>query len=153
MVFTRRQSVIIGSCSLVSAGLMWNTQGVADTADEAAAVEQAAEALRKAMLDADRAALHALVAPDLIYVHSDGHSENKTQYVDVIATKKTIYTSITLSNIKTVVSGDTAIMRLVFDCSYKDEGKPPAAAHLGVMETWQKQGGSWKLLARQAYHI
>ncbi len=152
MLFTRRQSAILGGCALIGAGLLASMQAVADAADEAA-LEQAAENLKKAMLDADRAALDALVAPEMVYAHSDGHVENKTQYVDVIATKKTIYSSITISNVKTVVVGDTAILRFVFDCSYQDEGKAPATAHLGVMETWQKQGGSWKLLARQGYHI
>jgi ketosteroid isomerase-like protein len=151
MLFTRRQSVIAGCWAFVGTSLLSNAPAVAES--EEGAVEQAAQALRKAMLDADRAALDALVAPEMIYVHSDGHAENKTQYVDVIANKKTIYSSITLSNVKTVVAGDTAIVHLVFDCTYQDEGKPPASAHLGVMETWQKQGGSWKLLARQGYHI
>jgi len=152
MLFTRRQLVISSGCALVGASLLSNAPAVADTAEEAA-VERAAQALREAMLDADRGALDALVAPEMIYVHSDGHSENKTQFVEVIATKKTIYSSITLSNIKTAIAGDTAIVHFVFDCSYQDEGKPPASAHLGVMETWQKQAGSWKLLARQGYHI
>jgi ketosteroid isomerase-like protein len=120
-------------------------------AAEIAAVEQATEHLSKAMLDADRAQLDALIAPELVYVHSAGRVENKTQFVDVIATKKTVYTSITLSNIKTVVAGDAAILRLVFHCSYQQEGKLPDTAHLGVMEIWQKQGGSWKLLGRQGY--
>ncbi len=151
MLLTRRHSAIVGGGALVSA-LFPSVPAAADAADEAA-VEQAAQNLRKAMLDADGAALDALVAPEMIYAHSDGHVENKTQYVDTITTKKTIYTSITLSNIKTVVAGDAAVMRFVFDCSYQDAGKPPATAHLGVMETWQKQGGSWKLLGRQAYHI
>jgi ketosteroid isomerase-like protein len=152
MLLSRRQSAIMGGCALIGAGLLSSTRAFADAADEAA-VEQAAQNLRTAMLASDGAALDALVAPEMIYAHSDGHVENKTQYVDTIATKKTIYTSITLSNIKTVVAGDTAVMRLVFDCAYTDAGKPPATAHLGVMETWQKQGGSWKLLGRQAYHI
>jgi ketosteroid isomerase-like protein len=132
-------------------GNMPSMPAVVDAAEKAT-VEQAAQHLSKAMLDADRAQLDALIAPELVYAHSDGHVENKTQFVDVIATKKTIYTSITLSNIKTVVAGDTAIVRLVFDCSYQEEGKPPGTAHLGVMEIWQKQSGSWKLLGRQGYH-
>jgi len=45
---------------------------VADAADEAA-VKQAAQHLSKAMLDADRAELDALIAPELVYAHSDGH--------------------------------------------------------------------------------
>jgi ketosteroid isomerase-like protein len=144
---------MIGGYALVGAALLSSAPALADAAADAAAVEEAAQGLRKAMLDADGPALDALVAPEMVYAHSDGHVEGKAQYVDTIVTKKTIYSSITLSNVKTVVAGDTAVMRFVFDCAYIDAGKPPATAHLGVMETWQKQGGSWKLLGRQAYHI
>ncbi len=153
MLVTRRQSAMIGGYALVGAAILSSAPALADDAADAAAVEKAAQDLRQAMLDANGPALDALVAPQMIYAHSDGHVEDKTKYVDTIVTKKTIYTSITLSNIKTVVAGDTAVVRLVFDCAYIDAGKPPATAHLGVMETWQKQGGSWKLLGRQAYHI
>jgi len=153
MLVTRRQSAMIGGYALVGAALLSSALALADAAADAAAVEEAAQGLRKAMLDADGPALDALVAPEMVYAHSDGHVEGKAQYVDTIVTKKTIYSSITLSNVKTVVAGDTAVMRFVFDCAYIDAGKPPATAHLGVMETWQKQGGSWKLLGRQVYHI
>ncbi len=152
MLLTRRQSVMLGGCACGGAAFFLRAPAVADAAEEAA-VEKAAQDLRKAMLDADGAALDALVAPEMVYAHSDGHVEGKSQYIDTIVTKKTIYSSITLSNVKTVVVGETAVMRFVFDCAYTDLGKPPATAHLGVMETWQKQGGTWKLLGRQAYHI
>jgi ketosteroid isomerase-like protein len=152
MLLTRRYSAIAGGCAVIGAGLLSSASALAATKDEAAVV-QASEALRKAMLAASKAQLEALTAPNLVYVHSDGHVEDKATYVGTIATKKTVYTVITLSNVNTFVSGDVAIMRLIFDCTSQDVGQPVANSHLGIMQTWQKQGGHWKLLARQAYHI
>jgi ketosteroid isomerase-like protein len=152
MLLTRRYSAIAGGCAVIGAGLLSSASALAATADEAAVV-LASEALRKAMLAASKAQLEALTAPKLVYVHSDGHVEDKATYVGTIATKKTVYTMITLSNVNTFVSGDVAIMRLIFDCTSQDVGQPVANSHLGIMQTWQKQGGHWKLLARQAYHI
>jgi len=153
MLLTRRYSAIAGGCAVIGAGLLSNVSALAAAATDEAAVVAASEALRKAMLDANKAQLEALTAPKLVYVHSDGHVEDKATYVGTIATKKTVYTVITLSNINTFVSGDVAIMRLIFDCTSQDQGQPVANSHLGIMQTWQKQGGHWKLLARQAYHI
>ena len=83
MLLTRRQSAMLGGYALVGAALLSSAPAVADAADEAA-VEKAAQDLRKAMLDADGAALDALVAPEMVYAHSDGHVEGKTQYIDTI---------------------------------------------------------------------
>jgi ketosteroid isomerase-like protein len=152
MLLTRRYSAIAGGCAVIGAGLLSSASALAAT-DETAAVVAASEALRKAMLDGNKAQLDALTAPKLVYVHSDGHVEDRATYVGTIATKKTVYTVITLSNVNTFVSGDVAIMRLIFDVTSQDQGQPVATSHLGIMQTWQKLGGHWKLLARQAYHI
>jgi len=152
MLLTRRYSAMAGGCAVIGAGL-WSSVAEAATMTDVLAVEAAGEALRKAMLAGNKAQLEALTAPMLVYVHSDGHVEDKATYVGTIATKKTVYTMITLSNVNTLVSGDVAVMRLIFDCTSQDVGQPAANSHLGIMQTWQKQGGHWKLLARQAYHI
>jgi len=153
MLLTRRYSAIAGGCAVIGAGLLSSAAALAATPDDTAAVVAASEALRKAMLAGNKAQLEALTAPMLVYVHSDGHVEDKATYVGTIATKKTVYTMISLSNVNTFVSGDVAVMRLIFDCTSQDVGQPVANSHLGIMQTWQKLGGHWKLLARQAYHI
>jgi hypothetical protein len=61
--------------------------------DDEAAVLQVVEALRNAMLDADRARLEELVADQLSYGHSSGTIQTKAQFVDVIVNKETIYKS------------------------------------------------------------
>lgn len=149
MRVTRRHLAVAGAFLLTTSSLLSSRRSVAESADETA-VNQAIEALRKAMLTADKAQLEALVADQLSYGHSGGVIETKAQFVDVIAGKKTIYKSITLSDATVTVAGNNAIARHVFAAETEANGKP-GTAKVGVLQVWQKQGAAWKLLARQAF--
>ena len=120
--------------------------------DDEAAVNAAVEALTKAMLQADRGALERLVADQLSYGHSSGLVESKAQFVDVVANRKTIYKSITLSEPSMVMAGDNAIVRHIFSNTTETAGKT-ASISVGILQVWQKQAGNWKLLARQAFRL
>jgi ketosteroid isomerase-like protein len=50
------------------------------------------------------------------------------------------------------ISGDTAIVRHTMAGEGTREGKPNTA-NMGVMMVLQKQGGVWKMLARQGYKV
>jgi uncharacterized protein (TIGR02246 family) len=121
----------------------------AESADEAA-VTQAVADLTKAMLAADKAKLEALVADQLSYGHSGGVVQNKAEFVSVIASKKTVYKSINLTDVKVSVVGNDAIVRHTWDSVSESDGKS-TASHIGVLQVWAKQDGKWKLLARQAF--
>lgn len=149
MNVNRRHLAFAGIVALGVASVVPVRSPVAESADEAA-VNQAIEALRKAMLAGDRAQLEALVADQLSYGHSGGAVETKQQFVDVVASKKTVYKTITLSDASVVVAGTNAIARHTFAVEFEADGKP-GTAKVGVMQVWQKQGASWKLLARQAF--
>lgn len=149
MRVTRRHLAVAGAFLLTTSSLLSSRRSVAESADETA-VNQAIEALRQAMLAADKAKLEALVADQLSYGHSGGVIETKAQFVDVIASKKTTYKSITLSDATVTVAGTNAIARHVFAAETEANGKP-GTAKVGVLQVWQKQGTTWKLLARQAF--
>ena len=51
------------------------------------------------------------------------------------------------------ISGNVAVVRLRLDANTKDAGKPPAQIKLLILMVWQKDQGTWKLLARQAVKI
>jgi hypothetical protein len=119
---------------------------------EEAAVAQAVEQLRVAIIDADKSQLDALTAPQLSYGHSGGAIENKTQFMDVIVSKRTDYKSITLSDQSIGIAGSDAIVRHVFSTDFESGGRA-ASSRVGVMQVWQKQDGQWRLLARQAFRI
>jgi ketosteroid isomerase-like protein len=109
----------------------------------------AVEQLRKGMIDADKAILEKLVTDKLSYGHSGGHIDDKKEFVEKIVSGKSDFVSIDLSEQTVSVSGTTAVVRHILKAKTNDGGKP-ADVHLRVLLIWQKQGGHWKLLARQA---
>ena len=149
MQIARRHLAAAGAFAL-GAGLLPGLAALAETPEEVA-VNQAVEALRQAMLAADRAKLAALTHDQLSYGHSSGRQETKAQYIDVVAGKKTIYKSITLTEPSTAVAGNNAIVRHIFAAEVETDGKP-TSARVGVLQAWVKDGG-WKLLARQAFRL
>jgi ketosteroid isomerase-like protein len=151
MRLSRRNVAFAGALALGTSGLLSRSAAIAQSGEEAA-VNQAIEALRKAMVDADKARLEELVADQLSYGHSSGVIESKAQFVSVVAGKKTIYKSIALLEPATTVVGSNAIARHIFKAETEADGKP-GSARVGVLQVWQKQDGRWKLLARQAFRL
>ena len=142
----RRLTLVAAATALLPAGTAFAQ------ASEEAAVNAAVEALRQAMVAADKAKLESLVSDQLSYGHSSGVVESKPVFVGVIAGKKTIYKSINLLEPATTVVGNNAIVRHVFTAETEADGKP-GSARVGVLQVWQKQDGGWKLLARQAFRL
>ncbi len=145
MRISRRTLAAAGALAVMAAG----TRVHAESADEAA-VTQAVADLTKAMLAADKAQLDSLVADQLSYGHSGGVVQDKAEFVGVIASKKTVYKSINLTDMKVSVAGNDAIVRHTWD-SVSESGGKSNTSHLGVLQVWAKQDGKWKLLARQAF--
>jgi hypothetical protein len=148
MKFTRRH--LTAAFAVLSSGLL-HRPSLAQSGDEAA-VNQAAEELKQAMLKADKAKLEELLSDKLSYGHSGGVIENKTQFIDVVAGKKTIYKAITVTEPSTSVVGDNAIVRHKLVVEFETDGKPGSSS-IGALQVWNKEGGRWKLLARQAFRL
>lgn len=123
----------------------------AQSADEKQ-VAAAVETLTKAMLDGDKSELEAIVSNDLTYGHSSGKIENKTEFVDALVSGRSDFVTINLADQTIQIVGNTALVRHKLTGENKDGGKP-GTVNLGVLLVWQKQGGKWKLLARQAFKL
>jgi hypothetical protein len=149
MTFNRRHLARAGAGMLSVAVMGRIAEATADSGDEAA-VTQAVEAFRKAMLANDRAQLEALTAEQLSYGHSGGKVENKVQFVDGAA--KGRWKWITLSDETDQVVGNNAIARFTFTGENESDGKINAVK-IGVLMVWLKQDARWKLLARQAVKL
>jgi ketosteroid isomerase-like protein len=132
---------------ILMAQIMVKAQSKAEK-DVLAAVEQ----MRTAMVSGERAALENIAAPDLSYGHSSGKLEDKAAFVESIASGKSDFVSIDLKNQTVKVTGKTALVRHELHAKTNDGGKP-GEVHLGILLVWQKQGGDWKLLGRQAYKL
>ena len=145
MRISRRTLAAAGALVLVAA----IPHAHAESADEAA-VRKAVDDLNKAMIAADKAKLEALVSDQLSYGHSGGRIETKKEFVAVFVSKKSVYKSVTIDNASVQVAGNNAIARDVFNVEFESDGKP-GSAKVGVLQVWVKDGGTWKLLARQAF--
>lgn len=117
-----------------------------------AAVANAVEKLRIAMISGERAALEAIAADQLSYGHSSGLIETKTQFVEKIASGQSDFVTIEFKNQSITVSGNTAIVRHELHATTNDNNKP-GEVHIKILLVWQKQAKEWKLLARQAVRI
>jgi hypothetical protein len=131
--------------------LLTSYNSFAQSKDEAA-VATAVESLRKAMLDADKGNLEKFTAPELSYGHSSGKVETKAEFVEALASGKSDFVSIDLSNQTIKMAGNTAIVRHVLTGSTNDNGVA-GNVKLSILTIWQKQKGEWKLLARQAVRL
>ena len=119
-----------------------------DEKDVAIAVER----LRMAMIDANKTELESLTAEQLSYGHSSGTMEDKAAFIEIITTGKNDYRTLEFSGQTIKLSDKTAIVRHKMVGEIVSNGNA-STANLGVLQSWQKQKGKWKLLARQAYKL
>ena len=146
MQTTRRH--LAGGAAALAAG----RAATAQSSDEAA-VAQAVERLRAAMLAADRGQLDALTAPQLSYGHSAGRIENKKEFVDYLASRAAAFRRIETSDQTISLVDNEAIVRHLLTGETVSPAGQVSPVRIGVLQVWQKQGGDWVLLARQAYRL
>lgn len=146
-----RKFLLAAAATAVFAGCA--ASGGSSGASAEPVVAAAAERLRVAMVDPTPAALRALVADDLSYGHSGGKVDTQASFISDLLDRKSDFVTIAITDqtIK-VVDGNTAIVRHTLTADTNDSGKPGKVA-LKILGIWQKQGGEWKLLARQAVRL
>lgn len=115
-------------------------------------VAAAVEALRTAMVSGNRNQLEALASPNLTYGHSSGLMEDKAAFVEALASGKSDFVSIDLTDQTITLDGDIALVRHKL-AAQTNNGGTPGSTNLGVLLVWKKQQGKWKLLARQAFKL
>ena len=147
MMRTRVLSTVVLALALLGAPHVM----MAQSSDEAA-VAQAVEAFRNAMLKADRGQFTALTAEQLSYGHSAGRVENKAQFIDAATSGQSTWKFITLTDQTNNIVGNTAIVRHTLTGETERDGKTNPVK-IGVLMVWQKQDSHWKLLARQAVRL
>ena len=111
------------------------------------AVSASVEALRKAMIAADKPALDKLTLPELSYGHSSGRLENKAEFIEALVSGKSGFSAIELSDQTVNVVDKIALVRHVFNGTRRKEGDK---MKLSILTVWLQQHDQWKLLARQA---
>jgi ketosteroid isomerase-like protein len=145
----RRHLAIASVAAIGAASLLHNTPAFAD--DEAA-LKDAVEELRKAILAADKDKLAALTATELTYGHSSAVVQDKATFIDGVVNRKATVKSLDFPDLKVAMSGGSGWTRHRYVSDSEQDGK---ANHvdIGVLGVWQKQGSEWKLFARQGYKL
>ncbi|MFN3849965.1 MAG: nuclear transport factor 2 family protein [Spirosomataceae bacterium] len=123
----------------------------AQSKDEVA-VGKAVEFLKNAMVSGNRTDLESIAANELTYGHSNGLIEDKTQFVEAIASGKSDFVTINLSDQTIRIVGNTALVRHKL-AAETNNGGVAGSTRLSILLVFQKQKGAWKLLARQAVKI
>jgi ketosteroid isomerase-like protein len=152
MDLQRRDIALAATAALLGVAASANHPARAQSADERA-VAQAVEALAKAMLAVDRAGLEAAAADQLSYGHSAGKIETKKEFVDAILSREAAFRKLDLSDQTISVAENEAIVRHLMTGETVSPSGQVSPVKVGVLQVWQKQGGNWKLLARQAYRL
>jgi hypothetical protein len=115
-------------------------------------VTAAVETLKKAMLDGKRKDLENITTTELSYGHSNGLIEDKATFVEALASGKSDFVTINLTDQTIKIAGNTALVRHKLTGETNNNGQA-SNVNLGVLLVWQKQYGQWKLLARQAFKL
>ena len=103
-------------------------------------------ARRRAMIDADEAALDALLADDLTWTHSSGVTESKSEFIAAITTRRVVYEVLEVTEDIQRRYGDTFVHSGVLHgrASRDNQSKLLGARFLAV---WREAGGRLKLHA------
>lgn len=113
------------------------------------AVQAAVNKLTAAMISGDRTELESVASSHLSYGHSGGHVEGKAEFVEKIASGKSDFVTIDISEQTIDIVGKTAIVRHLLNATTNDGGKA-GVVKLKVLLIFQKEGGAWRMIARQA---
>jgi ketosteroid isomerase-like protein len=135
---------------LAAVGLLGASPVLALTADEQTVAKQL-EAFRAAQFAHDAKTLDALTEAELSYSHSDAHIEDKATFIRNATSDKSKFLSLEYKDPTIRVVGDAAIVR--FHWIAESETVADGTKHstnLAILMTWQRRGGTWKLLDRAA---
>ena len=146
--------------AFVSVLLLWScgtqpSQPVA--APEITSTEEVSTAVNRlvqAMIDADEASLQDIASEYLVYGHSGGKVQNKSEFVaEVVSSDPLDYISIDLLDQDIKLAKDMAFVRHIFTAETLDKEGAPVPLRVGNLLVWKLQDGKLTLLLRQAYKI
>ena len=149
MNLTRRDLAVAGVFALGATTVIGPVMAATDNEE---AVKQAVEALRNAIIAQDRTTLETLAAEQLSYSHSDAHLEDKAKFINAIMTRKAVIKSLDFPDLTVAIVSSNAIVRHLWVPESELDGKV-TNTKIGVLQVWQKQGSSWKLLARASFKL
>lgn len=116
-------------------------------------VERTIIQLNNAMVNEDSVQLGHLTSKDLIYGHSSGLTQNKSEFIEDVVHGSLNFSAITNPEQSVHIVDRVAIVRHIFEAKATNKGEV-VDIRIGNMQVYQENDeGKWKLLARQAYKL
>ena len=115
-------------------------------------IEKAVLQLKDALLSGNEQKLKDISSSHLSYGHSNGLIENQDAFIKTLISGKSVFLTIDLSDQTIDMVDKTAIVRHTLYAKTNNDGVL-GEVKLKVLMIFQKENGSWKLLARQAVKI
>ena len=106
-----------------------------------------------AMVAQDMATLDALLAGDLSYSHSNGTTDTKASFMELVRNPGDHgrYLGVDYHTSEAVALGDAVIVRGVAQITLEGTGgKPNRSYPVLFLDVWERRGGTWQLVAWQA---
>ena len=110
--------------------------------------------LWKGMIDADESILRSITAEELVYGHSGGKVQNKSEFIaEILSKDPLVYIKIETFDQTIQMAGNAAVVRHIFTAETINTDGEPVSLRVGNTFVWLLQDGQWKLLVRQAYRL
>ncbi len=110
--------------------------------------------LNKAIFEKkDSLILEKLLGSEIIYGHSGGKAETRSEMINGVMANKSSYENVKTDITSIVEKGKVAVVRLVLSATEKDKDGKISTLKLGILQTWIKEKKEWKLIGRQAVKI
>lgn len=103
----------------------------------------------KAVVDSDIAAIEKIIAPGLIYSHSDGVIDTREAYLNRLKKGTSDYQAIDFAKMDAKVFGDVVVVTARAQFKVLADGKK-INNDIAYTHTYQKQNGAWRMIAHQA---
>ena len=142
MRITRTAMVFVLAAAAVDAGDLLNVEAVADTQ----------ERRFKAMVDADRAVLDALLADDLVYIHTTGAVDTKASLMDSIVSGRVDYVQLDSDESRQRVAGDAVVVTGTAQLAVVAGGSEHALT-IRYTEIYVPAGDGWQLASWQSTRV
>ena len=113
-------------------------------------VRRSDEVRQKAMMAGDGAALGRVLSDEVIFVHSDGRSEAKADYLQNMTAGDTAYADVKTSDLQArQVAADVVVLTGGQEMK-KKLGPTWSEVKLRFLSVWRNEAGTWRMVAWQS---
>ncbi len=116
------------------------------------AILQAEKQRFASMIKKDMNGLREILADDLVYTHSNGLTENKEQYLQGLASGKSVYYAIQPEETKVRLYGNIAFVNGIAKVDTESNGQK-TTMRLKYTDAYVKRNGKWQMITWQSLRM